>query len=168
MCSLSSLYLGWQHYCNLFFFALLQFYVYLFEEQLDKETDVFLSFQGVARDFVFSNIWTASSVLNECSVFVFMNIMPSERTKSSYTYGMPLYYDYYSSYSYASLTVISEYLAALMRCIFILMFYFPLNGSNGRLKPVCGSLSRFVELPNQLTSARTPVRPAARSSVRLV
>lgn len=50
-------------------------------------------------------------------------------------------------------SVVSEYLAALMRCIFILLFYFPPNGSNEQLRPVWSGLIWFSD---SQTSWREP------------
>lgn len=145
-CSLSSLYPDWQHYscfCCMF--------IYLFEEHLDKETDVFFRF----RECVCSNIWTAS-VLNEC---VCLHEHHAFRTDQIITFMeclcimiiiLVLMHHWRSSF---------EYLAALMRCIFILMFYFPLNGSNEQFKLVWGGLNRFKpadKCPNPSKTSGSP------------
>lgn len=113
---------------------LLQFYVYLFEEHLDKETDVF---SGVREWFV-----CVFQHLNGISIKRVFSVRLHERTKSSTLMEclcimiiiLVLMHHWQSS---------SEYLAAFMRRIFIFMFYFPLNGSSEQPKLVRGGLNRF-------------------------
>lgn len=86
--------------------------------------------------------------------------MPSSSSSSSSS----------SCSSYALLTVVSEYLAALMRCIFILMFYFPPNGSNEQLRPVWSGLNWFSwQVPKAYkTSAVRPSLSGFFSSCRSI
>lgn len=82
-CAVCHHYISADSIIAIFFLRRCNFMFIYLRSSWTKRRTFFFRFRESRAICVFSNIWTASSVLNECSVFVFMNIMPSERTKSS-------------------------------------------------------------------------------------